>query len=124
MNGAEKCIVCILGKRLKSVVRITSVFIAALKCHRIAIIHAARSAWNIKKRMERNTAGGRKMSKANEYKSRVYTDRPEYADLEAPAKFDAIQGIIATRLRQHPKAICSYSGGADSDIWIDLIERT
>lgn len=64
------------------------------------------------------------MSNSNEFKSRVYTDRPAYADLDAPAKFDAIQGIIATRLRQHPKAICSYSGGADSDIMIDLIERT
>lgn len=59
-----------------------------------------------------------------EYKSRVYTDRPAYADFDAPAKFQAIQGIIATRLKQHPKAICSYSGGADSDIMIDLIERT
>jgi len=59
-----------------------------------------------------------------EYKSRVYTDRPAYADYDAPAKFQALQGIIATRLRQHPKAICSYSGGADSDILIDLIERT
>ena len=28
-----------------------------------------------------------------------------------------------TRLRQHPNAICSYSGGADSDIMIDLIEN-
>ena len=27
-----------------------------------------------------------------------------------------------THLRQHPKAICSYSGGADSDILISLIE--
>lgn len=58
------------------------------------------------------------------YKSRVYTDRPSYADAEAPEKFQAIMGIIATRLKQHPKAICSYSGGADSDIMIDLIERT
>ena len=63
------------------------------------------------------------MSKEN-YKSRVYTDRPAYADYDAPEKFSALQGIIATRLRQHPKAICSYSGGADSDILIDLIERT
>ena len=63
------------------------------------------------------------MSK-EEYKSRVYTDRPAYADFDAPDKFMALQGIIATRLRQHPKAICSYSGGADSDILIDLIERT
>lgn len=58
------------------------------------------------------------------YKSRVYTDRPDYADFEAPAKFQAIQSIIAKRLNEHPKAICSYSGGADSDIMIDLIERT
>lgn len=64
------------------------------------------------------------MGRKEEYKSRVYTDRPAYADFDAPAKFQAIQGIIATRLRQHPKAICSYSGGADSDILIDLIERT
>lgn len=59
-----------------------------------------------------------------EYRSRVYTDRPDYADFEAPAKFQAIQSIIARRLKEHPKAICSYSGGSDSDIMIDLIERT
>ena len=59
-----------------------------------------------------------------EYKSRVYTNRPAYADLDSAAKFQAIQAIAATRLRQHPNAICSYSGGADSDILIDLIERT
>ncbi len=58
------------------------------------------------------------------YKSRVYTDRPDYADFEAPGKFTAIQSIIAKRLKEHPKAICSYSGGSDSDIMIDLIERT
>lgn len=57
-----------------------------------------------------------------EYRSRVYTDRPAYADYDPPEKFQAILGIIMTRLRQHPKAICSYSGGADSDIMIDLIE--
>lgn len=59
-----------------------------------------------------------------EYKSRVYTDRPEYADFDAPEKFEAIKSIIAKRLTQHPNAICSYSGGADSDIMIDLIEQT
>lgn len=58
------------------------------------------------------------------YKSRVYTDRPAYADFDAPAKFEAIKSIIAKRLIQHPKAICSYSGGSDSDIMIDIIERT
>lgn len=61
---------------------------------------------------------------AETYKSRVYTDRPAYADFDAPRKFLAIQSIIAKRLKEHPKAICSYSGGADSDILIDLIERT
>lgn len=61
---------------------------------------------------------------AEVYRSRVYTDRPEYADYEPERKFQAIQGIIATRLMQHPNAICSYSGGADSDIMIDLIEDT
>lgn len=59
---------------------------------------------------------------ANEFKSRVYTDRPPYADFEAPLKFETIRGIIGRRLREHPKAICSYSGGSDSDIMIDLIE--
>ena len=58
-----------------------------------------------------------------EYRSRVYTDRPDYADYDPPEKFEAITGIIMTRLRQHPNAICSYSGGADSDIMIDLIEN-
>lgn len=59
-----------------------------------------------------------------QYYSRVYTDRPEYADYDSPRKFQAIIGIIGRRLREHPNAICSYSGGADSDILIDLIERT
>ncbi len=58
------------------------------------------------------------------YYSRVYTDRPPYADFDAPRKFTAIQSIIAKRLKEHPKAICSYSGGADSDILIHLIEQT
>lgn len=58
------------------------------------------------------------------YKSRVYTDRPDYADFEPAAKFNAIQSIIAKRIREHPNAICSYSGGSDSDIMLDIIERT
>ena len=58
------------------------------------------------------------------FRSRVYTDRPDYADFEPAAKFQAIESIIAKHLRAHPKAICSYSGGADSDIMIDLVERT
>lgn len=62
--------------------------------------------------------------KTNTFKSRVYTERPAYADYDPPDKFNAIQGIIITRLKQHPRAICSYSGGADSDILLDLIERT
>lgn len=58
------------------------------------------------------------------FHSGVYTNRPAYADYDAPAKFQAIQSIIARHLTQHPNAICSYSGGSDSDIMIDLIERT
>lgn len=58
------------------------------------------------------------------YYSRVYTERPAYADFDAPSKFQAIQSIIARRLKEHPNAICSYSGGSDSDIMLDLIERT
>ena len=58
------------------------------------------------------------------FRSRVYTDRPDYADFDSPAKFQAIESIIAKHLKAHPKAICSYSGGADSDIMIDLVERT
>ena len=61
---------------------------------------------------------------SEQYYSRVYTDRPEYADFDAPRKFNAIQSIIAKRLTEHPKAICSYSGGSDSDVMIDIIERT
>jgi 3'-phosphoadenosine 5'-phosphosulfate sulfotransferase (PAPS reductase)/FAD synthetase len=56
------------------------------------------------------------------YKSRVYTDRPPYADFDAPHKFEAIKSIIAKRLTQYPNAICSYSGGSDSDIMLHLIE--
>lgn len=57
------------------------------------------------------------------YKSRIYTDRPAYADFDAPRKFQAIQSIVERRLVEHPNAICSYSGGADSDIMIDIIEK-
>ena len=60
---------------------------------------------------------------AEEFHSRVYTDRPAYADFDAPRKFQAIESIVAKRLREHPNAICSYSGGSDSDILISLIER-
>ena len=58
-----------------------------------------------------------------EFKSRVYTSRPSYADFDAPAKFEAIKSIIARRLIEHPNAICSYSGGSDSDIMIHIIEQ-
>lgn len=61
---------------------------------------------------------------SDEYRSRVYTDRPAYADLDSPEKFQAIQGICMRHLRAHPKCICAYSGGADSDILIDLLETT
>lgn len=56
------------------------------------------------------------------YYSKVYTDRPPYADFDPPHKFQAILSIIQKHLRNHPKAICSYSGGADSDILVDLLE--
>jgi len=56
------------------------------------------------------------------FRSKVYTDRPPYADFESPAKFEAIKSIIAKRLIEHPNAICSYSGGSDSDIMLHLIE--
>ena len=48
-----------------------------------------------------------------EFKSRVYADRPSYADFDAPAKIEAIKSIIARRLIEHPNAICSYSGGSN-----------
>lgn len=64
-----------------------------------------------------------KRRQSNEYHSRVYTDWPPYADYDAPHKFMAIQSIVAKRLVEHPHAICSYSGGSDSDIMIDVVER-
>ena len=57
-----------------------------------------------------------------EFKSRVYTDRPAYADFSSPYKFEAIKSIIAKWLVTYPNAICSYSGGSDSDIILHLIE--
>lgn len=57
-----------------------------------------------------------------EFRSSVYTKRPPYADFEAPQKFEAIKSIIARRLIEHPNAMCSYSGGSDSDIMLHLIE--
>lgn len=63
-----------------------------------------------------------KATKDGEFRSSVYTQRPPYADFDAPAKFQAIQSIIAKRLKEHPNAMCSYSGGSDSDIMIHMIE--
>lgn len=65
-----------------------------------------------------------KKAKTGEFRSSVYTERPPYADFESPAKFQAIQSIIARRLKEHPNAMCSYSGGSDSDIMLHLIENT
>lgn len=61
--------------------------------------------------------------KDGEFRSSVYTQRPPYADFDAPAKFQAIQSIIAKRLKEYPNAMCSYSGGSDSDIMIHMIEN-
>lgn len=58
-----------------------------------------------------------------EFRSNVYNDRPPYADYASPNKFMAIEAIIAKRLIEHPNAICSYSGGSDSDIVLDMIVR-
>lgn len=57
-----------------------------------------------------------------DFKSAVYENRPPYADFAAPQKFLAVQSIIAKRLTEHPNAICSYSGGSDSDIMMHLIQ--
>lgn len=62
-------------------------------------------------------------AKETEFRSKVYENRPAYADFDAPRKFMAIETIIAKRLIEHPSATCSYSGGSDSDILIDIIER-
>ena len=59
----------------------------------------------------------------NEFRSKVYEERPAYADYSTEAKFEAIKSIIARRLIEHPKACCSYSGGSDSDILLHLIEQ-
>ncbi len=55
-------------------------------------------------------------------KSKVYTDRPAYADDSPLEKFATISSIVAAKLMLHPNAICSYSGGSDSDIMLHLIE--
>lgn len=56
-------------------------------------------------------------------KQETHTQKPPYADYDAPHKFMAIEAIIGKRLIEHPHAICSYSGGSDSDILLHLIER-
>ena len=39
------------------------------------------------------------------YRSKVYTDRPDYADFEPAAKFVANQNIIDKKLKKPPNAI-------------------
>lgn len=48
---------------------------------------------------------------------------PDYAKFNSPEKFTAIESIVAKRLREHPNAYMSYSGGSDSDIMLDLVQR-
>lgn len=78
---------------------------------------------HLKQKIKLSKLGMEELIMKETYKSRVYTERPAYADYDAPEKFEAIKGIIVHRLIQHPKAICSYSGGSDSDIMIDVIEK-
>lgn len=47
-------------------------------------------------RVEPNITRQRKQT--SDHHSRVFTDRPPYADYDAPHKFMAIQSIIAKRL--------------------------
>ncbi len=49
------------------------------------------------------------------YKSKVYTERPAYADFDAPAKFTAIQSIVAKRIKEHPRVIkyCFFNTGLE-----------
>lgn len=48
--------------------------------------------------------------------------KPYYANYDSAEKFSTIEAIIIQRLKFEERAICSYSGGSDSDILIDLIE--
>ena len=57
------------------------------------------------------------------FKSSVYTQRPLYADYDAPHKFMAIEAIVGKQLMEHPHAICFFSGGSDGDILTDIVER-
>ena len=79
--------------------------------------------WTIDGGIEAKTNRQTQRKTSEGYHSKVFTERPAYADYDPPRKFQAIQGIIMQRLREHPKAICSYSGGADSDILIHMIEQ-
>ena len=49
-----------------------------------------------------------RQSTETEYRSSVYTDRPDYADFDPPAKFQAIESLIIKHLVAHTAAICSY----------------
>ena len=59
----------------------------------------------------------------NKGTSKVFLDRPDYADFDSPAKFNSIISIVGKHLKAHPNSICSYSGDSDSDIMIDVIEK-
>lgn len=49
-------------------------------------------------------------AKEGEFRSKVYADRPPYADFDAPAKFEAIKSIIARRLKE-PRTRCARTPG-------------
>ena len=50
-----------------------------------------------------------KKAKNGEFRSSVYENRPDYADFDAPAKFRAIEAIVAKYLILYPNAVCLTS---------------
>ena len=53
---------------------------------------------------------------AEVYYSRVYTDRPDYADFDSPAKFQAIQSIVGKHLKEHPNEPFNINDYTDNSI--------
>ena len=79
-----------------------------------------------------------KEQKNGEYRSAVYTNRPDYADFEAPAKFTAITvnvligGLIAVLIynlvirpieRKHYRKMCIREGLAPKEEERESLER-
>lgn len=58
---------------------------------------------------------------SEQYRSRVYTDRPPYADFDPPHKLSAIKSIVARKLYDHRMQYVLTLAALTATFWWQLL---